>query len=642
MLGRQPSEHIDSPEISRSVSERDVGSRVFASFLALAAVMLLVRFMILKHPPMRRFLPVLVYQDVLVLAAIAWLFHGLFGLPSRPGTCKLIGRMARVACFLLAVYTLIAGIIYDNIHAPLTYGLLLASDHLRANGASIRGTLSLRTTIRVAGGILLFACISEGLWRFAPRSLERARRIFFLPATAFLLVAYIFVSHLWAQRSIRYQASFANPELAFILSALDSRNPKVTDPIPPIYLADFFPNHDNAQLTAANHLFATLGSFDNSPPSVWHPRNIVMVVMESVGARRLQLYHAPYADDPEMLRLAQHGIVFDRVYASQAYTSAAMAALFCSLYPQLQWTPTTRTNPDIGVVGLAALLARHGYQTAFLHSGVLDYDNEGRFLRGHGFKQVIGMDTDQSLPADPTMFAEATDWIRTHTKRPFFLALWTQDTHHPYIAHSSHDYHVHDDSLNRYLNAIHSTDELIGNLAHTLNTMNLGDDTMLVVTGDHGEAFGEHGQTVHNWTVYDEETRVPLLLVNRKMFPVGVRDHNLSRQVDVAPTLLASLGYSEPAEWQGISLFSVHRAERVYLFSRYGDFVEGLVEGNFKYIYDFNRDRAELYNLEADPFEQRDLSADRTYSAMMKRCHLRLEAWMVYQNAHLASLQPKQ
>jgi arylsulfatase A-like enzyme len=648
MPNPQLSTHVDfpeistTPEISKIPSAREEESRLLAGFLALGAVMLLVRFMILKHPPLRLFLPVLVYQDILVLGALAWLFHVFFGLLSRPQTRKLLRRIALTVSFLLAVCTLIAGIVYDNLHAPLTYRLLLASDHLRANGASIREALSLRTTMRVGEGILLFACISAGFWRLAPRSLEYARRTFFLPASALLLVVYVVFSHLWAQRYIRYRASFANAELAFISSTLHSVNPTVKDLIPSIYFKDFLPNNDNLRLKAVDHPSAALASFGNNSLSARRPRNIVMVVMESVGARRLELYHAPYADDPQLMRLAQHGIVFDRVYASQAYTSAAMAALFCSLYPQLQWEPTTRTNPDIAVVGLATLLARHGYQTAFMHSGVLDYDDEGQFLRAHGFRQVLGRDTDQSLPADPTLFAQAIDWIRTHSKQPFFLALWTQDTHHPYIASLSHDYHVHDASLNKYLNAIHSTDTLIGNLAYTLDRMGLSDDTILIVTGDHGEAFGEHGQTVHNWTVYDEETRIPLLFVNRKLFPFGLRDTKLSRQIDVSPTLLTLLGYNQPTNWQGASLFSAHRTERAYLFSRYGDFFEGLVEGDLKYIYDFNLGRAELYDLATDPFEQRDLHDDKAYSLVTKRDFLRLEAWTEYQNDRMSQLQPKQ
>ena len=79
----------------------------------------------------------------------------------------------------------------------------------------------------------------------------------------------------------------------------------------------------------------------------------------------------------------------------------------------------------------------------------------------------------------------------------------------------------------------------------TLEEMKLANDTLLVITGDHGEAFGEHGRIAHGFTVYDEETRVPLLIVNPLLFPHEVVVNSLGSQVDIAPTLLSLLGYPD-------------------------------------------------------------------------------------------------
>ena len=115
--------------------------------------------------------------------------------------------------------------------------------------------------------------------------------------------------------------------------------------------------------------------------------------------------------------------------------------------------------------------------------------------------------------------AQALGWIKVDPSRPFFLTVWTQDTHHPYLAAEHHDYGVHDAHLNRYLNAVRATDRIVGELAAALQTMGLADRTLLVITADHGEAFGEHGQLIHGGTVYNEEVRVPLLIVNPQLFP---------------------------------------------------------------------------------------------------------------------------
>src|ERR1700692_2394457 len=135
----------------------DRQARLFASFVSLGAVMLVVRFKILGSPPLRPFLPILMYQDVLVCAALAWLFYALLSIPLLGITARrLIVRAGWTVAFSLAVYTAISGIIYTNLHSPLTYQLWLASDHLRANSASLQQALSPRTAMLVGGMTFIF------------------------------------------------------------------------------------------------------------------------------------------------------------------------------------------------------------------------------------------------------------------------------------------------------------------------------------------------------------------------------------------------------------------------------------------------------------------------------------------------------
>jgi arylsulfatase A-like enzyme len=75
---------------------------------------------------------------------------------------------------------------------------------------------------------------------------------------------------------------------------------------------------------------------------------------------------------------------------------------------------------------------------------------------------------------------------------------------------------------------------------------------------------------------------------------------------------------------------------RAYLVAGTGNFTFGLVEGDFKYIYNFRRDRSQLYNLVTDPDEQNNLASDTAYAGLIKRDHLRLEAWVSFQNRYLA------
>jgi lipoteichoic acid synthase len=569
---------------------------------------------------------------------IAWVFYLVLKLPLSPFARRIVVIVGWCACVFVVGYTAASAIIYSVLHAPLTYPLWLASDSLRGAQASVSASLSTSSLLIIAKSFLIFVAVTEGLWRLAPRFVEWARTRFYSPVTAFLLVIYFLAAHMWSSANIRYLPAIANPELAFISSLFVPLDPLVTEVVPKVYFSDFARERNlNARETRST---LTVSYSPIHSPAEWHPRNILLIIMESVGSRRLQLYGAPYDDTPQMQRLARNAMVFDRIYVAQAYTSGAMGAIFCSLYPQFGWQPITRSTPNIDVPGLADILAQHGYATAFIHPGQLAFDNEGEFLRDHGFQHVIAKDDDPTVPADSELLGETTAWIHAHSSRPFFLTLWTEDTHHPYFAATSHDYGVADPNLNRYLNAVHSTDQLIGQLADTLDQMQLSDDTLIVITGDHGEAFGEHGQIAHNWTVYDEEMRVPLMLVNRRLFPYQQRVDRLGHQLDIAPTLLALLGYAPPPSWQGNSLFSANATDRAYLFSRYGNYTFGLVYRHFKYIYDFNRKRQELYDLAADPRELHDLAAEPANAATLNSDHLKIEAWILSQRDYLSKHPP--
>lgn len=370
--------------------------------------------------------------------------------------------------------------------------------------------------------------------------------------------------------------------------------------------------------------------------------NILMIVMESVGAERLQLYGASYKDSPEMVRLASHGLIFDRIYAAQSYSSAATPELFCSLYPEHGRSNILRLSPNIGVPGLADILASHGYRTAFMHEGQLSFEHELDFVESHGFQQIFLRDHDPAVSRDSALLPIIEGWIKADDTKPFLLVIWTQDTHHPYLSMSDDHYNTPDHQLNRYLNAVHSADAFVGTVVHSMSEMNIAQKTILVITGDHGEAFGEHGQLVHGFTVYDEEVHIPLLFIQPRMFSNESHVTWLGRQIDIGPTLLGLLGYAEPKSWQGTDLLGNYRPERAYLFASSGDLSLGFVEGTFKYIYNFDRDRGELYDLAHDPREMHDLSSEPGKTEILARDHLRVEAWLWFQDKYLASFRRPQ
>ena len=611
---------------------RNSGEYLFAGFIALAIITVLAPLRTMHSVlPWRlvALLPLAACQDLFVLAAIAWVFYGLFAIARPRWARRLVAAAGWTVCGALALYSHLSAIIYLIIRRPLTFGLLVAADNLSGIQSSIHAIMSSQLIAELAMAPAYLVLIAIGLEWFAPAAVRRMRGAFHsflgLSLTSIFLVA----AHGWAVRNVPFSLASFNPQWSLMSSAFERHTPVVTDAIPDDYLADFEPARMRSANGASLPVSAALAASER-------PLNVLMVVMESVGARRLELYGAPLRDTPDLTALARHALVFNRAYAAEAETSAALGALFASVYPDHDWPSLTQLAPDLSIPGLPAVLSGRGYRAAFIHSGQLVFDRQGEFLHNHGFEQVFDRARDADVPADAALVAQALEWIKADPSRPFFLTVWTQDTHHPYLTAGYHDHGVRDAYLNRYLDAISATDRIIGQLAAALHAMGLEDRTLLVITGDHGEAFGEHGQLIHGGTVYNEEVQVPLLIVNPKIFPREVEVNRVVRQIDIAPTLLALLGFTAPAAWQGADVFASGAPARAYLFAGTGNFSFGLVEGDYKYIYDFQRDRSQLYTLANDPGETRNLASNNAHADLMKRAHLRLEAWISFQNRYLA------
>jgi arylsulfatase A-like enzyme len=611
---------------------RDSGRELhlFAGFIALAILLIAARLQTLRiaEQPNRWLLPVLAYQDVLAIAFAAWLFRGLFRLVRGTGGQRIIAIAGWGFAIAVAVYTAISEIVFWYIRSPLTYRLIVVSDDARGTGASVIEALS--TAWRaIPAEVMLVVILAELLWRRAPVFVRRARNAFYSAPALAVLAIYLVGAHAWTDRYLRFAPAAENPEWAFVSSLFDAPRPVSADTIPAGYFEDF---HAVPQPGGARDVtgFSPLLRVANGV----RPMNVVLFVMESVGAKRLQLNGAPYDDSPVMMRLSRHAVVFSNAYVAQPFSSSAMAGLFTSLYPNHDWMTIPRKMPTIQVPGLPAVLKTHGYRTAFVHSGMIDYDGELEFLESHGFGDVIAQSSDDDEPRDAELVPAAVNWINHDRGKPFFLTIWTRDTHNPYLSPSSRHF-TSDWLVDRYLNSVDWTDQVLGQLMDALERMGIADDTLVVITGDHGEALGEHGQAVHNFSVYNEEVRIPLMIVSRKIIPRKLTMDGIARQIDIAPTLLDLLGYDRPASWQGTSLFAAARPTRAYLFSSGGSFKLGLAEGDYVYVNEYSRNRQELYNVRNDPEESHDLSPDPAFAAIMSHAHLRLEAWLVFQNRYL-------
>src|SRR4029077_18381932 len=164
--------------------------------------------------------------------------------------------------------------------------------------------------------------------------------------------------------------------------------------------------------------------------------------------------------------------------------------------------------------------------------------------------------------------------------------------------------------LNRYLNVLHETDRHIDRLFETIRRHGLEQDTLIVVTGDHGQAFGApHDSYMQGRTVYEEDVNVPLLLWYPRLPKQAGRASVIGRHIDLAPTIAAIAGFPAAPDWQGRSMLDPEHPPRAYFYVAEDHYSLGVREGTWKYIFDLREGAEELYDLSADPTEQRNLAA---------------------------------
>jgi len=321
--------------------------------------------------------------------------------------------------------------------------------------------------------------------------------------------------------------------------------------------------------------------------------NLVLITIDALRA------DAPLpaldAAAPRMVRL-------DRVYAQAPHTAWSIASLLTGAHPDRLRGPTP--PPTLA----ERLGARHFYTDAFYPAG---FFFDGRAPLGRYAATRFGFEWSDTRTLDAHTLTDAVLARLDEERRQWAdeprLFLWAHyfDPHEPYVAHDG----VAADApaRARYRSEVAFVDGELARLVRGLAS--LPRPTLVVVTADHGEEFGEHGGAYHGTTVYDEQVRVPLRLFVVGGAPLAARALDGPVElVDVAPTLLELLGLAGAAE--GHSLLPQLDGAPVTPRDAHAqvDTRRMIVRDGWKLIRDLRGDVRELYDLARDPHEQRNLA----------------------------------
>ncbi|MGO8792421.1 MAG: sulfatase-like hydrolase/transferase [Terriglobia bacterium] len=367
-------------------------------------------------------------------------------------------------------------------------------------------------------------------------------------------------------------------------------------------------------------IVAALGASTSTLAQERKPASVILISVDTLRADHLGCYGYRALPTPHIDAMTAGATQFMSVESQVPLTLPSHVSLLTSTYPF--WNGV-EDNGDLlarGAVTLAGILKSRGYRTAgFIGGFTLDrrfgldqgfdvYDSPFDLSKQQGTDQL-----DLKRPAREVTQA-ARKWLEENSDQPFFLFLHLYDLHKPYSLTADTRARFQG---REYDGALSEVDAALGDFWSFLAAKRLIDDSVVAFLSDHGESLGEHGERTHGYFIYESTLRVPLIIhwprgaahfPSRIDFPAGL--------VDVAPTIVQFLGFSEPPQFQGRSLLEMMNgktppspreiySESLYAHNHYGcSALRSLRVGNYKYI---SAPQAEFYDLAADPAEQNNL-----------------------------------
>lgn len=512
---------------------------------------------------------------------------------------------------LAALYAVINVGVYGYLQTPLNARMFKLVGRLDNMRSSIAAQCSIGLTIWLLATPTIYLLLASAK---VPPFLQRrsVRGTVLVLAAVWICTGLALLSH--TEVDSKTGRAARNPHYNILASTFQelfsSRRANLGGAFPPEYLDDF--------KLAAEREYPRLATQRS------RPKNVIVIVLESVAAQYMSVYGSQFDTTPNLSAEAAHAMVLDRGYSQSGWTYLSRLPLMYGMAPGLPWTDGWRVVDHS--TGLAKILRNErGYRTAFFSGGDPDWDSMYWAAREAGMAEVFGPKELGGYMAsswgteDGILVDGLIRWIDSDPNRPFYAMMWTDQTHHPYtLAHDTRPIDFLDDKktpygelLERYLNALRQADRHLGRLFAALRHRHLAEDTIVVITGDHGEAFGDpHEQIVgHGGGLYEENIRVPLIFWNPRLFPTGQRSDRPGGHIDINPTLAHMLDIHPPDTWRGASVISNDHPGRAYSVASGIDYQFGVTDGRFKYIVDIDGGYERLYDLKTDPREQTDVAA---------------------------------
>ena len=344
-------------------------------------------------------------------------------------------------------------------------------------------------------------------------------------------------------------------------------------------------------------------------------RNIVLISIDTIRADYLSCYGYPKNTTPNIDALATDATRFEKAITPAPITLPAHSSMLTGLIPLSHGVHMNHAQLNTSNLTLAEILKPEGFHTAAIVSTFVLYEQfglaQGFDTYDDAFKNA-GDDRFGSERRGDETTQIALDWLEQNKDGKSFLFLHYYDPHEDYTPPEPFASEFAGDP---YAGEIAFTDHCIGRVIQKLKDLELYDSTLLIITGDHGEMLGEHGEATHTYFIYESAIHVPLI-IKRPGQTEAVTISEPVGLIDIVPTICSLLKIDPPSDIQGQDLSPLlygrvpEDYERFLYIESFGpnrfgaSSLMAISHGKWKYI---QAPRPELYDLAADPGEKNNL-----------------------------------
>jgi arylsulfatase A-like enzyme len=392
---------------------------------------------------------------------------------------------------------------------------------------------------------------------------------------------------------------------------------------------------------------ASSGSHGNAAAAVTDPPNVLLVVIDTLRREHVSGYGYERETTPTLDRLLSEGVRFDHAIAHSSWSAPSHCSITTGTLPAKHRVFTWGDSLAEVAVPLAVPLREKGYRTGlFSAHRALSKGVEGIDA---GMDEVVVKNRQK----DDEVLESAAKWICKGSGR-FLAQVILMTPHAPYIHYPEEmdsqyfadqpeggdrtfpfaeekwvgkggipvsvridDHNTVGYYVNRYDRGLRHLDALFDQFLEQLRSAGKLENTLLLVTSDHGESFGEHDYFAHEYQLYDTLIRVPLLLWYPGVVPAASVRQEQVQLIDLVPTVLAFTGIEHSAhhdgiEWRTALLSGAPLQERTAVASyRFRGERRFMVRTQrYKLIHDSVQNTEEVYDLQSDPGETRNLLSD--------------------------------